>query len=91
MAGSPQRALSVAVAVQVEAANLAAQSAAVAVLKALPELQLMLKDFGSANRDGCARAAFWALMLIMRIPCMLHCYCCWHLLQLQLPRFARLY
>ena len=37
---------------QVEAADLAAQSAAVTVLKALPELQLMLKDFGSANRDG---------------------------------------
>ena len=37
---------------QVDTADLAAQSAAVAVLKALPELQLMLKDFGSANRDG---------------------------------------
>lgn len=49
--------LSVEVARQVEAADLAAQSAAVAVLKALPELQLMLKDFGSANRDGCACAA----------------------------------
>ena len=45
-----------AIAWQVEAADLAAQSAAVAVLKALPELQLMLKDFGSANRDGCACA-----------------------------------
>ena len=30
---------------QVEAADLAAQSALVTVLKALPELQLMLKDF----------------------------------------------
>lgn len=57
VAGSPQRMLSVEVARQVEAADLAAQSAAVAVLKALPELQLMLKDFGSANRDGCACAA----------------------------------
>ena len=41
-----------ATAMQVDTADLAAQSAAVAVLKALPELQLMLKDFGSANRDG---------------------------------------
>ena len=39
-------------ALQVEAADLAAQSAAMTVLKALPELQLMLKDFGSSNRDG---------------------------------------
>ena len=37
---------------QVEAADLAAQSAVVTALKALPELQLMLKDLGSSNRDG---------------------------------------
>ena len=57
VAGSPERVFTVTIASQVEAADLAAQSAAVAVLKALPELQLMLKDFGSANRDGCACAA----------------------------------
>lgn len=37
---------------QIEAAEAVAQSAALTVLRAIPELQLLLKDIGSSNRDG---------------------------------------
>lgn len=39
---------------QIEVADNIAQGAATTVLRAIPELQLLLKDIGSSNRDGCA-------------------------------------
>jgi hypothetical protein len=38
---------------QIEAADVVGQSAAMTVLKAIPELQLLLKDIGGSSRDGC--------------------------------------
>lgn len=38
--------------VQIEAADKIAQAAATTVLRAIPELQMALKDIGSSNRDG---------------------------------------
>lgn len=37
---------------QIETADSIAQAAATTVLRAIPELQLLLKDIGSSNRDG---------------------------------------
>lgn len=37
---------------QIETADGIAQAAATTVLRAIPELQLLLKDIGSSNRDG---------------------------------------